>query len=222
VGIDRIIMPQTGPAGCAASREVAQDWQLFRAVESGDHCFACRTWEITEPVVILGRSNAVADHVVEDACAADAVPIVRRFSGGGAVVLGQGCVNYAVALSLVSYPQLRDVARSFSVILGSLARRLDVDGLAIDGGTDLAVHGRKVSGNAQRRGRNALLHHGTLLYDFDPVLATRYLREPVRRPGYRGTRTHAAFLANVTLGAAKARSRLDDALQGLRVVGKVR
>ena len=93
--------------------------------------------------------------------------VLRRFSGGGAVVLGPGCLNYAVALSLVSRPELADVAASFEcswaivAALGSRGCRLP--------GTDLALDGRKVSGNAQRRGRRALLHHGTLLYDFDPA-----------------------------------------------------
>lgn len=201
--------------GCAASCEIARDWQLFQAVEAGDQTFLCRIWEVSEPAVILGRSNAVADHVIQSACDEDQVPIVRRWSGGGAVVLGPGCVNYALALSTDAYPRLHDVAVSFSLILSRLATELRISGLAIDGGTDLVMNDRKISGNAQRRGRRALLHHGTLLYDFDSALATRYLREPVRRPAYRGTRAHAAFLANLPLTRTEACARLDNALNGL-------
>ena len=207
------------PDGCAASREIAQDWQLFQAVESGERRFAWRTWESTRHAVIVGRSSAVAQLVDEAACRADGVPIVRRCSGGGAVVLGPGCVNYTVAMTFVSCPQLYDVAASFSVILRRVATALGIGGLTIGGGTDLVMNDRKISGNAQRRGRHALLHHGTLLYNFDAALATRYLYEPARRPAYRGIRSHAAFLANVPLTDADARARLGDALQGLRAIG---
>jgi lipoate-protein ligase A len=79
----------------------------------------------------------------------------------------------------------------------------------------LVVDGRKVSGNAQRRGRRALLHHGTLLYAFDPALAERYLREPRRRPPYRATRTHAEFMGNLPLSADALRVRAEAGLAAL-------
>ena len=72
------------------------------------------------------------------------VPVLRRFSGGGAVVLGPGCLNYAVVLSLVSWPELTNVAASFHVILGRIVAALGISGLSIAGGTDLVLDGRKV------------------------------------------------------------------------------
>ena len=73
------------------------------------------------------------------------------------------------------------------------------------------LRGRKVSGNAQRRGRRALIHHGTLLYDFDPGLAARYLKEPARQPAYRAARRHAEFIGNLPLSAETIRARLETA-----------
>jgi lipoate-protein ligase A len=136
------------------------------------------------------------------------VPVLRRFSGGGTVILGPGCLNYALALPLVSQPRLADVAASFQLLLGRIVTALAVPRLAIEGRTDLTLDGRKVSGNAQRRGRRALLHHGTLLYDFDPALATRYLKEPARRPAYREERGHAAFMGNLPLDRERVRACL--------------
>ena len=148
------------------------------------------------------------DHVDLDACRADGVEVLRRSSGGGAVVLGPGCLNYAIAVSLVSRPELVDVAGSFCAILGQIAASLGVPGVSIAGHADLSLHGRKVSGNAQRRGRHALLHHGTLLYDFDPRYAVRYLKEPARQPAYRAARPHAEFLGNLPLSVQVIRARL--------------
>ena len=159
----------------------------------------------------MGRHSDVCSDVNLEACRIDDVPVLRRCSGGGAVVLGPGCLNYAVALPLVSWPELTDVAAGFQCILGRIVTVLGISGLSLAAGTDLVLGGRKVSGNAQRRGRRALLHHGTLLHGFDPRLATRYLKEPIRRPAYRAARCHDAFLGNLPLSAETIRARLDTA-----------
>jgi lipoate-protein ligase A len=72
------------------------------------------------------------------------------------------------------------------------------------------LNDRKVSGNAQRRTQSAILHHGTILYDFDPARAERVLKPPHREPRYRAGRSHAEFLGNVPLSAGEIRGRLAD------------
>lgn len=196
-------------------RELAEDWKLFQSVETGVAEYLCRSWCVVQPVVVVGRHRTAADEVIEEACREDDVPVLRRSSGGGTVVLGHGCLNYAVALSLVSRAELSEVAVSFRYVLEAIVRVLAVPGLSAAGGTDLALNGRKVSGSAQCRGRRGFLHHGTLLYDFDARLATRYLREPVRQPAYRAARRHADFLGNLPLSGDTVRARLEAALISL-------
>ena len=80
------------------------------------------------PVVVVGRNGRIADDVIQETCRADDVRVLRRFSGGGAVVLAPGCLNYAVVLSLVSWPALVNVAESFQVILGRIVAALGIPG----------------------------------------------------------------------------------------------
>ena len=197
------------------TEQLAADFAQWEAAEAGHAGQPGRCWQTDGPVVVVGRHGTIASEINENACRADGVPVLRRFSGGGAVVLGRGCLNYSVALSLASHPALADVAASFRFVLGALVTALAVPGLSIMGGTDLALNGRKVSGNAQRRGRRAIVHHGTLLYAFDPALATRYLKEPVRRPPYRAARSHADFLGNLPLSGETIRARLQGAWERL-------
>lgn len=191
-----------------ADAHLALELALFLSAEESASGEALRFWETTEPAIILGRSRRPAEDVLEEASQADGVPIIRRFTGGGTVVVGPGCLNYALVLSLDVHPELTDVAASFRLILQRIASALNVADLTIGGQTDLVLGGRKVSGNAQRRGRRALLHHGTLLYAYDSCLAGRYLREPARRPAYRGARRHADFLGNLPLTPETIRGRL--------------
>jgi lipoate-protein ligase A len=73
-----------------------------------------------------------------------------------------------------------------------------------EGTSDLALREgdgiRKVSGNALRVRRRAVLYHGTLLDDFPLDLVGRLLQHPPREPDYRQQRPHRAFLANLNLG----------------------
>src|SRR5439155_24088632 len=68
--------------------------------------------------------------------------------------------------------------------------------------------GMKVSGNAQQRKRGYLLHHGTILYDFDIGQVDRYLQMPPRQPDYRSGRGHTAFIRNLPNNARDLKRRL--------------
>ena len=135
------------------------------------------------------------------------IPILRRDSGGGAVVLGPGCLSVALILSLDARPALADVAGSYATLLRALADALAIPDVTIRS-TDLALGNRKFAGHAQRRLRHTLLHHGTILYGFDLGLIDTLLPEPPRRPAWRGSRRHREFLANAPLGRVDLVARL--------------
>lgn len=170
-------------------------------------------WESSQPVVVLGRSGRAEEQVNLPAAQQLGVPVLRRCSGGGAVVLAPGCLNYSLILPLDRFPELRDVRLSFRVILDAVCRSLDIEGLAVRGASDVALFDRKVSGNAQRRSRHALLHHGTLLYHFDAGLAEALLPVPCRQPEYRRGRGHLDFLGNIPLPPNELIRRITEGLR---------
>jgi len=165
-------------------------------------------WESAEYFVVVGRSGRIEDEVDVEACQAAGVPVLRRSSGGGTVLQGPGCLNFSMVLSLVDRPELWNVARSYEVILGWVTDALGVPELCVCG-SDILLHGKKVSGSAQRRTRDCLLHHGTVLCGMDIGMIERCLREPRRRPEHRGTRTHREFIASVEMPACEVRLRLE-------------
>lgn len=167
-----------------------------------------RVWESRQVCLVMGHSGCAEREARLEACEAEGVPILRRCSGGGTVVLGPGCLNYALVLPLDWNPGWRDVGYSLQWVMQRMRAALALPGLRIAGQCDLALHGKKVSGNAQRRTRNAFLHHGTLLYDFDLFRTERLLRLPARQPAYRAARGHGEFLANLPLSAPELKRRL--------------
>lgn len=192
---------------------LALDEALLMEAEAGRSGEVLRLWEWRRPAVVLGAGCHLAEDVDELACRADGVPITRRASGGGTVLLGPGCLIFSLVLAYKRAPTLCEIQSSYHHILTCLCSALEgvLPGAEHAGTSDLAATGLKFSGNAQQRKRNYLLHHGTLLYDFDIQLVQRYLRLPARQPGYRGGREHATFLRNLPISAAELRRRLRDA-----------
>jgi lipoate-protein ligase A len=192
------------------AENLALDEALLLAAESGDGGEILRVWNWPTPAVVLGSGGRLSEDVNEAACTADAVPILRRSSGGGTVLLGHGCLLYSLILSHERDPALLDIRSSYRFILDRIRQALTEDvGLIEQAGiSDLTLAGRKFSGTAQQRKRAFLLHHGTLLHDFDLSSMPRYLREPPRQPDYRAGRAHLAFVCNVPLNDDEIKRRL--------------
>jgi lipoate-protein ligase A len=189
---------------------LALDEALLVDAEQGSGGELLRVWEWLSPAVVLGTGCRLADDVNQTVCRAAGVPIFRRASGGGTVLLGRGCLCFSLLLAYERASELRGVRSSYRYVLGRI-RDVLVDvaqDVEVAGISDLAIAGMKFSGNAQQRKREHLLHHGTILYDFNLRLVPRYLKMPLRQPDYRHGREHAAFVRNITLDARNLRSRL--------------
>lgn len=188
---------------------LALDEALLLAAEAGEGGEVLRVWEWPAPAVVLGAGGSISIDVNEVACQAGGVPIHRRASGGGTVLLGRGCLLFSVVLNYDRAAELRDVNASYRWILGRVRDALrPVAPLDPVGISDLAWAGRKVSGNAQQRKAGHVLHHGTLLYAFDLSLVGRYLNPPERAPAYRGGRDHGEFVTNLPTDAATLKGLL--------------
>ncbi len=193
-----------------APNNLALDEALLLAAEAEEGGEVLRFWEWPAPAVVLGSACRLAHDVDEVACRADGVPLLRRSSGGGTVLLGRGCLCYSLVLSYARAPALAEIPTSYVYILERVLAALDglLPELSRQGTSDLASAGRKFSGNAQQRKRAHVLHHGTLLYAFDLAQVGRYLRAPERQPKYRAQREHDDFLVNLPVGAEELKRRL--------------
>ena len=191
-----------------AAENLALDEALLDDAEAGEQpAETLRFWEAPRPIVVVGRSSKLAVEVRGNVCRQLDIAVLRRASGGAAVVAGPGCLMYALVLSLKLRPALRSVGLAHSFVLEMLAAALRPLAPAITrrGISDLALADRKVSGNSLRMKQGHLLYHGTLLYDFPLELIGRVLAMPPRQPDYRLRRPHDAFVANLSLPAEAIR-----------------
>lgn len=226
-GRQREDLPATGAASwldaeldSVAGNLAIDEALLDEAHESATTGTVVRTWMATKPAVVLGSSSRVDEEVDLAACARLGVEVVRRPTGGLAVVIGPGCVMWSVIAARPA--ATASIETLHARMLDPLCAALAAAGRMVvrRGSSDLAITAvdgdRKVSGNALRVRRQTLLYHGTLLDSFDLGLVARVLRHPPREPGYRGGRGHADFLANLHLGRARLEAAVRSAFGAVR------
>lgn len=197
------------------AENLALDEALLDATETGEiQDDLLRLWEPESGhFVVLGRSSQAAIEANLPACREANIPLLRRSSGGAAIVAGPGCLMYGVVLSYERHPALRMLDQAHAYVLVRVAAGLASLGITVkqQGTSDLVWNGRKVSGNSLRCKRDHLLYHGTLLYNFDLSLIGKLLGTPPRQPEYRAGREHGEFVANLPVSGAALRRAMAEA-----------
>jgi lipoate-protein ligase A len=197
------------------AENLALDEALLDAAEAGTGGEVLRFWESPTPFVVVGYANKIASEVNIAACEVRGIPILRRCSGGGTVVQGPGCLNYAVVLRITADGPTRNISAANQFIMernraavASLNPQPSTFNISVRGHTDLALGNLKFSGNAQRRRKNFLLFHGALLLDFQLPLISELLNMPSLQPDYRNSRTHEEFIMNLNLPTMEVKNAI--------------
>lgn len=203
------------PASNLALDEALLDW-----VEDGEGVPTLRFWESPSYFVALGYTNRATTEANIDACAAHDIPILRRVTGGGTVLQGRGCLNYAI-IDRIERGQSLNVGATNNFVMGRMRDALNplLDGeVSVQGHIDLVWRGRKFSGNAQKRRARTFLFHGTVLLDFDLELVQQVLRPPSKEPDYRAKRSHSDFITNVPLERESVKAALAKAFGATEIL----
>lgn len=160
---------------------MAIDEAILRTVAVGNVPATLRfyTWEPS--AVSIGYFQGVEQEVDLAACRREGVDVIRRITGGGAVFHDrEGEVTYSLMLQGNAPGVPQNVLDSYGVLCQGLVlglRRLGLEATFAPI-NDIAVNGRKISGNAQTRRFGGVLQHGTVLCDVNPALMFTLLKVP--------------------------------------------
>lgn len=140
----------------------------------------------------------------------DQIPVIRRFSGGGTVIVDEETLFITFifsknAINVLPYPE--PILR--------WSAELYVDAWKIPGfdllENDYIIENKKCGGNAQYIQKDRWLHHTSFLWNFKKENMS-YLQLPAKRPKYRLDREHLDFLC--TLNREGSISELVGKLKG--------
>jgi lipoate-protein ligase A len=158
------------------------------------------TWR--SPVLTIGYFQSMDEEIDREACQAARIPLIRRITGGRAVLHGTDLTYGLIAgagSSIFSTPAGHPpcgIRESFLAVRRALVSALDRLGLKTDeaGGDapasrnplcfasssrhEIRSGGRKLVGSAQRRWKDRLLQQGSILFEFDPTAFHNLFRFP--------------------------------------------
>lgn len=185
---------------------LAFDEALLDEAESGRLGDLLRLWQFCQTVVVLGRSSKYHNEIQSTNCRHAGVPVLRRSSGGGAIVAGPGCLLYSLILSFERHPELRAINVLHQWVMERIVRALRplAGEIGWQGVCDVTIGGWKISGNSVRIGRSAALYHGTVLCSMDLASVDSLLGVAIRQPAYREGRPHQSFMANLAISPVEA------------------
>lgn len=155
---------------------------LDRARDSGETVFSVYEW--TQPTLSFGRNQAARGHYDRNAISDAGIDVVRRPTGGRALLHDR-----EVTYSVVARSGSASLRQSYDRINRILLRGLELLGVqasvVTDGATgppgavpcfadpapgELVAGGRKLVGSAQWREDGAFLQHGSILVEDDQTL----------------------------------------------------
>jgi len=190
---------------------LACDEVLLDLCEAGGSDELLRLWALPQYFVVLGYANKSSTEVNLAFCRQYGIPVLRRCTGGGTVLLGPGVLNYSLILRTDDSRPCQSIPATNKFILERHRDALAALACAPvewQGQTDLAIGGLKFAGNAQRRRRQFLLFHGSFLLHLDMGLVEKALPLPSQQPDYRVNRSHADFLINLNVPPDTIKSAL--------------
>jgi lipoate---protein ligase len=164
-----------------AFANMAIDEAILKHVVAGAVPCTMRFYRWQPSAVSIGYFQGIEEEVDLAACRARGVDVIRRLTGGGAVYHDyEGEITYSLTMPEDTPGLPRKVLDSYDLLCRGLVLGLQALGMPAEFKpiNDIAVNGRKISGNAQTRRFHGILQHGTLLCEVDPQLMFTLLKVP--------------------------------------------
>lgn len=150
-----------------------------------------------DPTIVMGISGKPAQLLKLDSVLNDRIPVIRRYTGGGTVVVDCGTVFVTFICNKDAVPGLQPYPRpimSWSSLLYALVFRGFGDFSLRE--NDYVFGNHKFGGNAQSITKNRWIHHTSFLWDYE-ARNMAYLKLPARAPEYRVARDHLEFICRM-------------------------
>jgi lipoate-protein ligase A len=158
-----------------------------------------RNWCIlnsgSDPAIVMGISGQLEQLVNLNLLNQSPIPIIRRYSGGGTVVVDQETqfITFICNSNFIKIPCYPEKILQWSAAI--YRNIIDHPEFALLE-NDYVIGKKKFGGNAQYIRKERWLHHSSLLWDFDEKMMD-YLHLPRKRPNYREERSHKQFLCRL-------------------------
>jgi len=184
---------------CDGSLNMLTDHAILLACNAGKSPATLRLYGWKRPTLSVGYSQDISKHINIESCQKNNIPVVRRFSGGRAL-LHQNELTYCVIAPIPHNTFPGTLKGSFEKISQAILESLKIGGIeaeqisarngrrentvskmspacfSISNHCEIIFQGKKLVGSAQRRLRSAFLQHGSIILDTNPKLTHDVLK----------------------------------------------
>jgi lipoate-protein ligase A len=165
-------------------------------LQSGNSSGGYMVWVPERLMVVIGKGSDAELELIPNALLEDNVPVMRRGTGGCAVVLSPDMVVVSFLLQNDKDRKQGEYFRLFDNIIIHAFRKLGVQNLEMAGSSDIALKGLKVGGSSIYRNKDVVFFHAIINLNGGVAAMERYLKIPPREPDYRRGRTHKDFVTS--------------------------
>ncbi|MBM3208393.1 MAG: lipoate--protein ligase family protein [Chlamydiae bacterium] len=148
----------------------------------------------SSPAIVMGISGKAHELVDLDKAKKDSIPIIKRFSGGGTVIVDTNTIFVTFifqkdSFSFPAYPEkiMKWTEEIYKPVFPELFALRE---------NDYTFDALKFGGNAQYIKKDRWLHHTSFLWDFENSNMDLLLH-PKKTPSYRDGRSHQDFLCKL-------------------------
>lgn len=174
---------------------IYQQLHLEEALLRGCNENYCIINQGSPKALILGVSSKKEEWINISRHNEHPLPIIRRFTGGGAVAIDEDtlfvtfiCQEQSVGIA----PFPEKILNWTSIIY----QQIFPEEFSIQG-NDYTLNEKKMGGNAQYLAKNRWVHHTSFLWNFSQKMM-EYLLHPPKMPLYRKERSHQDFLTSIS------------------------
>jgi lipoate-protein ligase A len=177
---------------------------LMRLDPEHSYCIFNASAASALPTVVTGLGGKIPDLVDLEKTERDSIPIIRRYTGGGTVIVDSNTVYVTFIMKTSTHPEVmpypRDIMTWSERFYGPLFEAIHPKNAAelkfSLRENDYVFGNLKIGGNAQSISSSRWVHHTSFLWNYDSE-NMQYLLMPKKRPAYRDSRNHASFLTTM-------------------------
>ncbi|PHT45709.1 Vesicle-fusing ATPase [Capsicum baccatum] len=150
-----------------------------------------------EPTIVMGISGKPAELLEIGSVLKDKIPVIKRFTGGGTVIVDHQTVFVTFICNTDALPSVQPYPRPIMSWSGQLYSKVfqGVGDFSLRE-NDYVFDNRKFGGNAQSITKGRWVHHTSFLWDYE-MENMAYLKLPKRAPDYRQARDHLDFICRM-------------------------
>ena len=187
--------------------------QLEEALLRTDDRNFCIVNQGSPKSIVMGISGEIATLINTEKVKAETIPIIKRFSGGGTVIVDENTlfITFIIQKKDLAIPSFPEPIMRWSADL--YASAWGIPGFQLRE-NDYCIGAQKCGGNAQYIRKERWLHHTSFLWDYEDANMEALLLPP-KRPSYRSDRSHRDFLCRLKRYGRTPEERLKQLRQTL-------